>query len=130
MPSRHTVLSSTRTRPSARRRMWSWASGGGGDSDRVDRCGAIVRWDPDVGVEVEVVELGLTRAAGGDVSEVRLGAEAADASAGPWPQRDAALDGGPDEAGQDRRDLCERVRRRRVVGGRAVARPGRGPAAG
>jgi len=50
-------------------------------------------------VEVEAVELGLTRAAGGDVTEVRLVAEAADAGAGPWPQRDAALDGGPYEAG-------------------------------
>ena len=34
--------------------------------------GAIVGRDPDVGVEVEAVELGLTRAAGGDVPEVRL----------------------------------------------------------
>ena len=59
--------------------------------------------DPDVGVEVEAVELGLTGAAGGDVTEVRLGV--------------AALDRGPDEAGQDRRDVCERVCRRRVVGG-------------
>ena len=66
---------------------------------------------------INAVELGLTRAAGGDVTEVRLVAEAADAGAGPWPQRDAALDGGPEEAGQDRRDFGERVRRRRVVGG-------------
>jgi hypothetical protein len=34
-------------------------------------------------VEIEAVELGLTRAAGGDVPEVRLVAEAADAGAGP-----------------------------------------------
>ena len=62
-------------------------------------AGAIVWGDPDVGVEIEAVELGLTRAARGDVTEVRLVAEAADAGAGPWPQRDAALDGGPYEAG-------------------------------
>src|SRR5439155_10231632 len=84
-------------------------------------AGAIVGGDPDVGVEIEAVELGLTRPAGGDVPEVRLVAEAADAGAGPWPQRDAALDGGPDEAGQDRRDVCERVRRRRVGGGLQLA---------
>jgi hypothetical protein len=36
-------------------------------------------------VEIEAIELGLTRAAGGDVTEVRLVAEAADAGAGPWP---------------------------------------------
>src|SRR6266498_3179195 len=82
---------------------------------------AIVGENPDVGVEIEAVELGLTRAAGGDVPEVRLVAEAADAGAGPWPQRDAALDGGPDEAGQERRDVCERVRRRRVGGGLQLA---------
>jgi hypothetical protein len=34
------------------------------------------------------------------VTEGRLVAEAADAGAGPWPQRDAALDGGPEEAGR------------------------------
>jgi hypothetical protein len=48
-------------------------------------AGAIVWGDPDVGVEIEAIELGLTRAAGGDVTEVRLVAEAADAGAGPWP---------------------------------------------
>jgi len=78
---------------------------------------AIGGGDPDGSVEIEAVELGLTRAAGGDVTEVRLVAEAADAGAGPWPQRDAALDGGTDDAGQDRRDFGERVRRGRVVGG-------------
>jgi hypothetical protein len=82
----------------------------------VFQAGAVVRGDPDVGVEVETIELGLTRAARGDVTEVRLVAEAADTGAGPWPQRDAALDGGPDEAGQGWRDVGERVRRRRVVG--------------
>jgi hypothetical protein len=46
-------------------------------------AGAIVWGDPDVGVEIEAVELGLTRAAGGEVPEVRLVAEAADAGAGP-----------------------------------------------
>ena len=84
-------------------------------------AGAIVWWDPDVGVEVEAVEPGLTRAARGDVTEVRLVAESAGAGAGPWPQRDAALDGGPDEAGQDRRDFCEWVRRRRIDGGLQLA---------
>ena len=36
------------------------------------------------------------------MTEVGLVAEAADAGAGPWPQRDAALDGGADEASQNR----------------------------
>jgi len=81
-------------------------------------------------VEIEAVELGLTRAARGDVLEVRLVAEAADAGAGPWPQRDVALDGGPDEAGQDRRDVCERVQRRRVVGGLQLAAGEESPDAG
>ena len=35
-------------------------------------AGAIVRRDPDVGVEIEAVELGLMRAARADVTEVRL----------------------------------------------------------
>src|SRR5439155_8206030 len=83
-------------------------------------AGAIVRRHPDVGVEVEAVELGLTRAAGGDVTEVRLVAEAADAGAGTGAEGDAALDGGLNEAGQDGRDLGERVRRDRVVGGLQV----------
>jgi len=39
------------------------------------QASSIVGGDPDVGVEVEAVELGLTRAAGGDVTEVRLVAE-------------------------------------------------------
>jgi len=86
----------------------------------VFQVGAIVRRDPDVGVEIEPVELGLTRAAGGDVTEVRLVAEAADAGAGTGAQGDAALDGGLNEAGQDGRDFGERVRRGRVVGGLQV----------
>jgi hypothetical protein len=44
-------------------------------------AGAMVGRDPDVGVEVEAVTLGLARAAGGDVIEVRLVAEAPDAGA-------------------------------------------------
>ena len=39
------------------------------------QASSIVGGDPDVGVEVEAVELGLTRPAGGDVTEVRLVAE-------------------------------------------------------
>lgn len=39
----------------------------------------IVWRNPDVGVEIEVVELRLARAAGGDVGEVRLAAGAAQA---------------------------------------------------
>jgi hypothetical protein len=48
-------------------------------------AGAIVGGNPDVGVEIEAVELGLTRAAGRDVTEVRLVAKAPDASAGARP---------------------------------------------
>ena len=78
-------------------------------------AGAVVGGDPDIGVEIEAIELGLAGAAGGGVTGVRLVAEAADAGAGPWAQRDAALDGGADEASQDRRSLRERVGRHRVV---------------
>jgi hypothetical protein len=50
------------------------------------QASAIVGGDPDVGVEVEAVELGLTRAAGDDVTEVWLVAEASDAG-GASPRR-------------------------------------------
>ena len=99
MPSRHIVLSWTRTRPSGRSWTRCWASGGSG---RAVEAGAVVGGDPDIGVEIEAIELGLAGAAGGGVTGVRLVAEAADAGAGPWPQRDAALDGGADEASQNR----------------------------
>jgi hypothetical protein len=65
-------------------------------------------------VEVEALELGLARAAGGDVTEVRLVAEAADAGAGAGAEGDAALDGGPDEVSQDGRGFAEGVGRRAV----------------
>jgi hypothetical protein len=84
-------------------------------------AGAIVWGDPDVGVEVEAVELGLARAAGGDVAEGRPVAEAADAGAGAGTEGDAALDGGAGEAGQDGRGVGERVRQGRVVSGVEVA---------
>jgi hypothetical protein len=84
-------------------------------------AGTIVGGDPDVGVEIEAVDLGLTRAAGGDVTEVRLVAEAPDAAAGAGAEGDAALDGGAGEAGQDGRGVGERVRRGRVVGGLELA---------
>ena len=78
-------------------------------------AGAIIRRDPDVGVEIEAVELGLPRAARGGVTEIRLVAEAADAGAGAGAEGDPALDGGPGEAGQDGRGSRERVGRRAVV---------------
>ena len=81
------------------------------------QAGAIVGGHPEVGVEVEAVQLGLTRAAGGDVTEARLVTEAADAGAGAGAEGDPALDGGPNEADQDGGDFGERVRRGRVVGG-------------
>jgi hypothetical protein len=72
-------------------------------------------------VEVEAVELGLAWPARGGVTQVWLVAEAADTSASAGAQGDAALDGGADEAGEDRRDFCERVRRRRIVDGLQLA---------
>lgn len=51
---------------------------------------------------------------GGDVTEVWLVAEAADAGAGAGAEGNAALEGGADEAGEDGRGLAE------GVGGRAV----------
>jgi hypothetical protein len=77
------------------------------------KAGTIVGGDPDVGVEVEAVELGLARSARGGVTQVRLVAEAADTAAGTGPEGDATLDGGADEAGQDGRGFGERVGRRR-----------------
>jgi hypothetical protein len=79
-------------------------------------AGAIVGGNPDVGVEVEALGLGLARAAGGDVTEVRLLAEAAEAGAGAGAESDAALDGGADDPGQDGRGLAEGVGRRAGVG--------------
>ena len=72
-------------------------------------------------MEVEAVELGLVRAAGGDVTEVWLVAKAADAGAGAGAEGGTALDGGANEARQDGRDFGERIRRGRVVGGLQVA---------
>ena len=48
-------------------------------------------------MQVEAVEMGLARAARGEMREVRLVAEAADAGAGPGAQGDAPLDGGAHE---------------------------------
>ena len=93
-------------------------------------AGTIVRGDPDVGVEIEAIELGLTRAAGGDVTQVRLVAEAADAGAGAGAEGDAALDGGTDKAGQDGGGVGERVRRGGVVSGFEVAAGEQPPHAG
>ena len=93
-------------------------------------AGTIVGGDPDVGVEIEAIELGLTWAAGGAVTEIRLTAEAADAGTGAGAEGDAALDGGAGEAGQDGRGVGERVRRRRVVGGLEVPAGEQPPHAG
>jgi hypothetical protein len=65
-------------------------------------------------VEVEAIELGLARTASSDMPEVGLVAEAADAGAGARTEGDAALDGGADKTGEDRRGVGE------GVGGRAV----------
>jgi hypothetical protein len=54
-------------------------------------AGTIVRGDPDVGVEIEAIEAGLARAAGGDVAEGRPVAEAVDAGAGAGAEGDAAM---------------------------------------
>ncbi|MCI0547655.1 MAG: hypothetical protein L0027_10270 [Candidatus Rokubacteria bacterium] len=63
------------------------------------------------------------------MTEVRLVAEAADAGAKAGAEGDTTLDGGTDEAGQDRGGLGEWVGRRRVVVGaswrRARSRPTR-----
>src|SRR3970282_1836169 len=80
-------------------------------------AGTIVRGDPDVGVEIEAIELGLTRAAGGDVTEVRLVAEAADAGTSAGAEGDAALEGAGGGAAQDGGGVGERVRRGGVVSG-------------
>jgi hypothetical protein len=83
---------------------------------------AIVRGDPDVGVEVEAIELGLPGAPGGDVTEIRLVAEAADAGAGTGAEGNAALDGRADDPGEDGRGLPTRAGDER-----AAARPVCGP---
>ena len=87
------------------------------------KAGAIVGSDPDIGVEIEAIELGLARAARGGGTEVGLGAEPADAGPGSWPQREAALDGGAHEANQKRGRLRERVGRPPLDPDDAVDRP-------
>jgi len=72
-------------------------------------AGGIVGGDPDVGVQVEAVEVGLAGAARGEMPEIGLVAEATDAGAGPGAEGDAALDGGAHEASQDGRGLGEWV---------------------
>ena len=54
-------------------------------------AGAIIRRDPDVGAEIEAVELGLPRTARSGVTEIRLVAEAAHARASTWAEGDPAL---------------------------------------
>src|SRR5690348_4089234 len=71
--------------------------------------------------------MGLARAARGEMPEVRLVAEAADAGAGPGAQGDAPLD----EPGQDGRGLGKRVGGRLVVfrlepAGEQLSDPGAG----
>src|SRR6266511_398312 len=66
-------------------------------------AGAIGRRHPAVGVEVEAVALGLARAAGGDVTEVRLVAKAADAGAGPGAEGGTAWTEASDGAKADAR---------------------------
>jgi hypothetical protein len=58
------------------------------------KAGTIVGGNPEVGVEVEAVELGLARAARGGVTQVRLVAEAADPCAGAGAEGDTTLDRG------------------------------------
>jgi hypothetical protein len=58
-------------------------------------AGPIVGGNPDIGVEIEAIELGLAGAARGGMAEIRLVAEAADAGAGAGAESDAALDGMP-----------------------------------
>ena len=90
-------------RRSARRRTRSWARGAEEIATKLFEAGAIVAGDPVVGVEVEALELGLARTARGDVTEVRLVAEAAEAGADAGAEGDAALDGGAPDPGQDGR---------------------------
>jgi hypothetical protein len=66
-------------------------------------------------MQVEAVELGLTRGTRGNLPEVRLVAEAPDAGAGARTEGDAALDGGAHETGEDGRALGEWVSGRAVV---------------
>src|SRR5262245_42396963 len=74
-------------------------------------AGAIVGSDPAMGGEIEAIARGLARAARGGVTAVGLGPEPADAGPGPWPQREAARDGGAHEARPKRGRLRERVGR-------------------
>jgi hypothetical protein len=72
-------------------------------------AGAIVGRDPDVGVQVEAVEVGVAWAASGEMPEVRLVAKAADAGAGAGAEGDATLDGGIDETRKEGRGLGEGI---------------------
>ena len=66
-------------------------------------------------MEIEAVELGLAGPAGADVVQLRLVADAPDASAGAGAEGDAALDGGAEEAGQHGRGLAEGIGQRAVI---------------
>ena len=88
---------------------------------QVFEAGAIVRGNPDIGVEIEAIELGLARPARGGVAHSGLGPEATHARAGARAEGDAALDGGADEPGQDGGGLGERVGRDAVVVGLETA---------
>jgi hypothetical protein len=82
-------------------------------------------------VEIEAVELGPAGPAGADVVQLRLVADAADASAAAGAEGDAALDRGADEAGRHGQGLPERIGRRAVTfrleptAGEQPARPAR-----
>jgi hypothetical protein len=81
---------------------------------------ATVRFETEQGRQLqtdwgEAVELGLTRAARGDVTEVRLVAEAADAGTGAGAEGDAALDGGAHKTGEEQRGLGEGIGPRAAV---------------
>jgi len=72
-PSRRTGLSVTRTRPSGRSWTRSWASGGAEEgAAELFEAGAIVGGDPDVGVEIDAVALGLAGPAGAGEVQLRL----------------------------------------------------------
>ena len=92
----------TRTRPSARR--WTRPRGERGAEEvaaELLEAGTTVRRGPGTGVEIEALELGLMRAAGGDVTRGPPVGETLDAGPGAGAEGDAALDGGAAEAGQD-----------------------------
>ena len=97
---------------------------------QVFKARAIVWANPDTGVKIEAIELGLARSARGGVARSGLGSEATHARASARAESAAALDGGANEPGQDGGGLGEGAGQGAVVLGLESAASEKPPHAG